>query len=182
MKYLRVAFISALCVVPVVATAQRGGAGEKRQPRLPGESASLLKLPTRSDFEDLSPSAFLRDKRKKLQLGDQDANALEAAEATAKERNKLVFAAYDSVRREMQRMADSPDLGDNANDSALRRMAFSNLLDKVREARAADRTEALGLIPADKKAQADDLLKDQDDVFDKKAVSGGGRGRRSGGE
>ena len=170
-------------ILPAVATAQRGGAGGGGTKRIEGSdpSKNRLQLTTRSDFEDLSPANFLRDKRKKLQLGDTEVNALKAAESTAKERNKPVLAAYDSVRREMQKLADSPNLGDNANDAALRQMALANLMDRIRDARAADRLEALAAIPADKKEQAEALLKEQDVDFDRK-TGGGGRGGRRGHE
>lgn len=180
MKPIRALLVMFLCASPLVATAQRGGAGEKKQPRLPGESGPKLKLPTRADFEDLSPASFLRDKRKKLQLADADVNALKAAESAAKERNKVVLAAYDSVRREMQKLADSPNLGDNANDAALRRMAFTNLIESIRDERTADRAEAIAAVAADKRAQADELLKEQDDDFMRKLGSSGGA--RRGGE
>jgi len=175
---IRVLAIAAICLAPVLATAQRGGAGGSGAKRMEGgadPSKSRVKLATRGDFEDLSPAGFLRDKRKKLQLGDAEANALKAAEATAKERNKAVLVAYDSVRREVQKMADSPDIGGNANDAALRRMAFQNLLGQIREQRAVDRAEALTLIPAEKKTQAEELLKEQDEEFTKAASMGGGR-------
>ena len=180
MKQIRVALLIALCAFPAISSAQRVGAGEKRQPRLPGESGPRLRLPTRADFEDLSPASFLRDKRKRLQLGDADVNALKATESAANERNNVVLAAYDSVRREMQKLADSPNLGDNANDAALRRMAFSNLTDQIREERGADRADAIAAIAADKRTQPDALLKEQDDEFLRKMGSAGG-GRRGGG-
>jgi hypothetical protein len=179
---LRIVLVAGLCIVPGLATAQRGGAGGSGAKRIEGSdpTKTRLQLATRSDFEDLSPAAFLRDKRKKLQLGDAEVNALKAAESAAKERNKPVLAAYDSVRREMQKLADSPNIGDNANDAALRQMAFANLMGRIRDARTADRTEALAAIPADKKDQADALLKEQDEEFDKKVGAGGRGGRRGG--
>jgi hypothetical protein len=178
----RLVIIAAFCLLPSVAHAQRGGAGGSGAKRIEGggdPSKSRVKLATRGDFEDLSPAAFLRDKRKKLQLADADVNALKAAEATAKDRNKTVLTAYDSVRREVQKMADSPEIGANANDAALRRIAYQNLLSQIRDQRAADRAEALAAIPPEKKAQAEDLLKEQDEEFNKAAGMGGG-GRRGG--
>lgn len=179
MTRVRSLLTMSLWLIPALATAQRGGAGGSGAKRMEGSdpTKSRLQLATRSDFEDLSPAGLLRDKRKKLQLGEPEMNALKAAESTAKERNQPVLAAYDSVRREMQKLADSPNLGDNANDAALRRMAFSNLMDRIRDARAVDRMEALAAVSADKKAQAEALLKDQDEEFDRKARPGvrGGR-------
>lgn len=174
--------IAALVLLPSIAIAQRGGGAGGGTRRMEGggdPTKSRVRYPSRADIEDFAPSAFLRDKRKKLQLTDADVNALKAAEAAAKERNKPILTAYDSVRREMQTMADSPDLGANANDGALRRMAFQNLMGQIREQRATDRAEALAAIPADKKSQADELLKEQDEDFAKK-VGGGGRGGRGG--
>ena len=186
MSRRRLVLVAALCVVPILASAQRGGGspgGGTKRMESSDPTKTRLQLATRSDFEDLSPAAFLRDKRKKLQLADADANALKTAESAARERNKPVLAAYDSVRREMQKLADSPNIGDNANDAALRQMAFANLMTQIRDARTVDRTEALAAIPADKKEQAEALLKDQDEEFDKKAGAGGrgGRGGRRGG-
>lgn len=180
MRHLRPMLVAAFCLVPAMAAAQRGGSGPGGGTKRMGDgsdpSKARVRLPSRSDIEDFAPSAFLRDKRKKLQLTDADVNALKAAESAAKERNKPVLAAYDSVRRELQTMSDSPDLGANANDGALRRMAYSNLIGQIREQRQADRAEALAAIPADKKAQAETLLKEQDDDFDKKVGSQARRG------
>jgi hypothetical protein len=178
MRHLRPILVAALCVAPALAAAQRGGSGPAGGvKRMEGSdpTKSRVRLPSRGDIEDFAPAAFLRDKRKKLQLADADVNALKAAESAAKERNKPVLAAYDSVRRELQTMSDSPDLGANANDGTLRRMAYSNLIGQIREQRKADRDEALAAIPADKKAQAEAMLKEQDDEFDKK-IGRAGRG------
>ena len=176
-----VTLIVTLCLVPTLAIAQRGGGGASGGTKRMGEgsdpSRSRVRFLSRSDIEDFAPSVFLRDKRKKLQLTDADVGALKAAEAAAKERNKPVLAAYDSVRREMQTMADSPDLGSNVNDGALRRMAYTNLMGQIREQRDKDRAEALAAIATDKRAQAEELLSEQDEDFDKK-VGGAGRGGR----
>jgi hypothetical protein len=177
-----VALLATLSLVPAIAFAQRGrGGGVSGAPASRQPTASRLRLPSRGDIEDLSPSAFLRDKRKKLQLADADVNALKAAETAAKDRNKVVLTAYDSVRKEMQALSDAPEIGSNADAAVLRRMAFSNLMEQIHNQRTADRAEALAAIPADKKEQAEALLKEQDEEFDR-TVGSAGRGRRGGGE
>jgi len=177
-------FVTAiLCVIPAAVPAQRGrgggGAGVPTRNPSDAAAASRLRLPSRGDIEDFAPAKFLRDKRKKLQLADADVNALKTAEAAAKERNNVVLAAYDSVRREVQKLADAPEIGSNVNDAVLRRMALSNLVGQVREQRAVDRAEALAAIPADKRTEADALLKEQDENFDRE-IGRAGRGGRGG--
>ena len=183
-RHIAVAFT--LAVLPTLATAQRGGGGGSsrtgRDPemrRMENEQASAPRFATREDIENFGPAAFLRDKRKKLQLSDADAAALKAAEQAARDRNRETLAAYDSVRREVQKYSGGADLGSNANDATLRRMAFANLTSQIREMRAKDRAEALAAVPADKREQAETALKEQDEQFDKK-MGAGGRGGRGG--
>lgn len=185
MTRVRLALILALCAAPGILTAQRGGGGSRtgRDPemrRMSDEQAAAPRYMSRGDIEEMAPAAFLRDKRKKLQLDDAAVNALKAAEQAAKDRNKDILTAYDSVRREVQKYAGQNSLGgSNSNDAALRQMAFGNLRQQVIEARAADRDEALKAIPEDKRAAADEMLKEEDEDFAKKF--GGGRGGRRGG-
>lgn len=186
---MRTLAIAALVVsLPSLASAQRGGGGgggsrSGRDPemrRMGAEQNSGPRFATKDDIQDLSPAAFLRDKRKKLQLDDAAVNALKAAEGAEKDRNKEMLTAYDSVRREVQKFAGAAsDLPSASNDAALRQMAFGNLTQQVRDAHARDRADALAAIPEDKRAAAEDLLKENDEDFSKKV--GGGRGRRGGG-
>ena len=84
MRCNRMFLTAMLCAIPVVLPAQRGrgggggGGGATRNPS-DAAAATRLRLPSRGDIEDFAPAKFLRDKRKKLQLGDADVNALKAA-------------------------------------------------------------------------------------------------------
>ena len=166
---------------PTLVGAQRGGRSgrDPEMRRMTNEQGAGLRLPTKSDIEQLSPSGFLVDKRKKLQLDEKMVDALRAAETAEKERNRELLTTYDSVRREVQKFAGN-DLPSAPEDGALRQMAFSNLRQQVRETRVRDRAAALAAVPEDKRAAAEQLLKENDEDYDKK-VGAGGRGRRGGG-
>ena len=166
MTRVRFALILALCAAPGLLSAQRGSrtGRDPEMRRMSDEQAAAPRYMSRGDIEDMAPAPFLRDKRKKLQLDDAAVNALKAAEQAAKDRNKDLLAAYDSVRREVQKYAGQNSLGgSNSNDAALRQMAFGNLRQQVSEARGIDRDEALKAIPEDKRAAADELLKELDE-------------------
>ena len=150
MTRVRFALILALCAAPGLLSAQRGSrtGRDPEMRRMSDEQAAAPRYMSRGDIEDMAPAPFLRDKRKKLQLDDAAVNALKAAEQAAKDRNKDLLAAYDSVRREVQKYAGQNSLGgSNSNDAALRQMAFGNLRQQVSEARGIDRDEALKVAP-----------------------------------
>ena len=182
MTRVRFALILALCAAPGLLSAQRGSrtGRDPEMRRMSDEQAAAPRYMSRGDIEDMAPAPFLRDKRKKLQLDDAAVNALKAAEQAAKDRNKDLLAAYDSVRREVQKYAGQNSLGgSNSNDAALRQMAFGNLRQQVSEARGIDRDEALKAIPEDKRAAAAELLAEVLVQFLQEF--GGGRGGRRGG-
>lgn len=181
-RHLRSLVVVAI-LIPSVASAQRGGGGgggsrtgsDTSMRRMRTEQGSGPRYATRGDIEDLSPAAFLRDKRKKLQLDDAAVTALKAAESTARDRNAPLLATYDSLRRELIRVAGQPEADPNA--ATLRRVAFAHQMDLVREARVRDRADALAAIPDAKRPAADDLLKENDEDFDKKMSAGTPRTR-----
>ena len=150
-----------MLVLPAVTSAQRGGRAS-RDREAPKATPAGARLATVRDIEDLNPAALLVDKRKKLALPDSAAEQLKALAKAVKERNKATLALYDSVRKRLTSTADPA--GSDMQQSV---MALRNLVVQLRDQRRKDADDALLLVPDAAKPQAREMLKEQDDEFDR---------------
>lgn len=161
--------LALLVVLPANAFAQRGGGSKAASAPKPIPTPSV-RYPTVRDIEDHNPASLLVDKRKKLSLGDSTVTQLKALEKAIKERNALTLSMYDSVRRKISGSFAQDDtnatLGlqmENQRNKAGLRNLFGELSDRRRK----DAQDALALVPESSKKPAADLLKDQEEEFDR---------------
>src|SRR5437867_644296 len=107
--------IAALLVVfPTVASAQRGGgsrAASGRDPTLMDNAQQGRGgVVNNGQIEDLSPVKLLIDKRKDLQLRDEQVKQIKDVESKMKKTNEPLFHALDSLRNEAKpRLAGQKD-------------------------------------------------------------------------
>jgi hypothetical protein len=186
--------LALMAMVPTLATAQKGGKSSGGGDEGGGGGAprggASFKAPTRGDLEDMNPASFLIDKKKKLQLTDEQVAAVKVVEEQIKERYKVSLAAYDSLRRgsrsvsasvgssrSKQKFAtDAPSPAEQASMQVAMR-GIQQALMGIRNQRTADVDAALAAItdPA-VKAKAIALLKDQEEDF-MRLMPGGDRDR-----
>jgi hypothetical protein len=176
-------FVFALLLVPTLAFAQRGGGRGRSDDNSGGQrQAPQRPLPSVRDLEDLNPATILIDKKKKIGLADDQVTQLKALEKTIKDRNKPLLAEYDSVRRKV-RPPSSIDRGATMSAGEQQEMqqamqGMRSIVQRMRAQRIADSEEALKLVADEgQKKKATDVLKDQDEDFDK--ILPGGRGDRT---
>ncbi len=176
--------LAILALVPTLATAQRsrsgssggdaGGGGATRRGGGPS-----FKMPSRGDLEDMNPATFLIDKRKKIQLTDEQVTALKGVETAIKDRYKVNLAVYDSLRRNARPMQgiDRGAAPSPAEQAEMQKamQGLQQALMTVRNQRTADIDATLAAItdPATK-AKAVELLKEQEADF-ARLMPGGGR-------
>jgi hypothetical protein len=182
MRRKLVILVALAALIPTLASAQRGGGGSGGGSRAGGSrgGGASFKIPSRGDLEDLNPASFLIDKRKKIGLNDEQVAALKLVETHIKERYKINLVVYDSLRRNARPMQGS-DRGaapSQAEQDEMRRamQGLQMALTAVRNQRTADIDEALGALtdPA-VKAKAAEILKEQQEDFER-LMPGGGRG------
>mgnify|MGYP003327280768 CR=1 FL=1 len=188
--------LAMMALIPTLATAQRtgsrssggddGGGSSGGAPR----GGAAFKSPTRGDLEDMNPASFLIDKKKKLQLTDEQVTALKAVEGQIKERYKVSLASYDSLRRASRSVSaevggsrskqkfatDAPSPAEQASMQQAMR-GLQQALMGIRNQRTADIDATLAVLtdPA-VKAKAVALIKDQEEDF-MRMMPGGDRDR-----
>jgi hypothetical protein len=173
--------LALLVVLPANAFAQRGGGSSKAASPPKVSPAPSVRYPTVRDIEDHNPASLLVDKRKKLSLADSTVAQLKTLEKVIKERNAPTLAMYDSVRRrinsslaqDVSEATPGLQMEDQQNKLGLR-----NLYAALRDQRTKDAQDALAFVPENSKKAATDLLKDQEDDFDRMMPTGQ-RGRGS---
>jgi hypothetical protein len=172
--------VTLLALLPAMAVAQRGGGRTASTSHASGDLSKppSVRYPTVGDIEDHNPATLLVDRRKKLSLADSTVSQLKALEKVVKERNALMVAMYDSVRRRIvatnqQAISEATpglQMEDRQNKTGLR-----NLWAELRDRRAKDAEEALALVPEDRRKAAADYLKEQDDELERRMPGGGDR-------
>lgn len=155
---VRRVLILALVVSPLVASAQRRGTRSNFDEMI-AASPIGLKLSNR-DVEEMNPVRLLVDKRKDLQLTDDQLKALKEMDGKVREQNKPHLKVLDSLRSAMR-----PRAGADAEMERVRAMVTrEEVVGVVRVIRgnyAAALNEALALLDATQAPKADELLKKQ---------------------
>ena len=157
-----------LVLIPAVAYAQRGGsAGSSRVRGEPtanwkavlGANSGGIKLSSK-DIENISPLKLLVDKRKDLQLADDQVNQLKDLQTRLTAQNQDSFKALDSLRRESQPPAREPNDDDRARMGSARR-AFAATVQTIRDSYNASVNDALTILNEAQRKTAGELLDKQ---------------------
>jgi len=182
-----------MALIPSLATAQKGGkssGGDEGGGGGAPRGGGSFKAPTRGDLEDMNPASFLIDKKKKLQLTDEQVAAVKVVDEQIKERYKVSLATYDSLRRgsrsvsasvsssrSKQKFATDAPSPAEQESMQLAMRGIQQALMGIRNQRTADVDATLAAItdPA-VKAKALALLKDQNEDF-LRLMPGGDRDR-----
>jgi len=122
-------------------------------------SGEGLKLSNR-DVENISPLKLLIDKRKDLQLMDDQIAKLKELDGKLREKNQDSFKALDSLRRAAQPPAHDPNDDDRARMMSARRAAAATVA-TIRETYDAALKEAMPLLNDGQQKAAADLLDKQ---------------------
>ena len=157
-----------LALIPAVAYAQRGAsAGSSRVRGEPtanwkavlGANSGGIKLSSK-DIENISPVKLLVDKRKDLQLSDDEVNQLKDLQTRLTAQNQESFRALDSLRRESQPPAREPNDEDHARMGSARR-AFAATVQTIRDSYNASVNDALTILNEAQRKTAGELLDKQ---------------------
>ena len=157
-----------LVLIPAVAYAQRGAsAGSSRVRGEPtanwkavlGANSGGIKLSSK-DIENISPLKLLVDKRKDLQLADDQVNQLKDLQTRLTAQNQESFRALDSLRRESQPPAREPNDEDHARMGSARR-AFAATVQTIRDSYKAALDDALPILNEAQRKTAGELLDKQ---------------------
>jgi len=184
--------LATMALIPSLATAQKGGkssGGDEGGGGAPRGGGSF-KAPTRGDLEDMNPASFLIDKKKKLQLTDEQVAAVKVVDEQIKERYKVSLATYDSLRRgsrsvsasvsssrSKQKFATDAPSPAEQESMQLAMRGIQQALMGFRNQRTADVDATLAAITdPEAKAKALALLKDQNEDF-MRLMPGGDRDR-----
>jgi hypothetical protein len=198
----RTLIAAVLVVLPAVATAQRGGsrAAAGRDPGLMDNSQQARGgVVNNGQIEDLSPVKLIIDKRKDLQLKDEQVKQVKDIESKMKKTNEPLFHVLDSLRNEAKprlsgqsnvgadsRLRGSRSGGDAAGgggggmsdeDRAKMRGAMQEAASVIKDIRTnfdAAAKEALGLLDQEQQQKANDLISKQNEEW-AKVLGGGGR-------
>ena len=159
-----------LVLIPAVAYAQRGDGGSTGSSRVRGEptanwkavlgaNSGGIKLSSK-DIENISPVKLLVDKRKDLQLSDDEVNQLKDLQTRLTAQNQDSFKALDSLRRESQPPAREPNDDDRARMGSARR-AFAATVQTIRDSYNASVNDALTILNEAQRKTAGELLDKQ---------------------
>ena len=159
-----------LVLIPAVAYAQRGDGGSTGSSRVRGEptanwkavlgaNSGGIKLSSK-DIENISPVKLLVDKRKDLQLSDDEVNQLKDLQTRLTAQNQDSFKALDSLRRESQPPAREPNDEDHARMGSARR-AFAATVQTIRDSYNASVNDALTILNEAQRKTAGELLDKQ---------------------
>ncbi len=161
--------LASLSLIPVVASAQRGGGGAggsrvRGDPKADwqsvlGSNSGGIKLSNR-DVENISPIKLLIDKRKDLKLTDDQLNRLKEFDTKLKDENKDSFQALDSLRRMAQPPAHEPNDDDRSRMTTGRRLVAATVA-TIREHYDAALKDALPLLDEGQQKAANELLDKQ---------------------
>lgn len=157
--------LASLSLIPMVASAQRGGGSRVRgDPKADwqsvlGSNSGGIKLSNR-DVENISPIKLLIDKRKDLKLTDDQLNRLKEFDTKLKEENKDSFQALDSLRRMAQPPAHEPNDDDRSRMMTGRRLIAATVA-TIREHYDAALKDALPLLDEGQQKTANELLDKQ---------------------
>ena len=196
MSHTRIALL-ALVVLSSVAGAQRGGGGAGggasgrgmggnedrfgKSKEIAAGGASGVKLSV-GDVEDMNPVRLLVNKRKDINLSDEQLKQVKDIDGRLKELNKLQFNALDSLRT-----ATRPRPGTDAEVERIRvavaRDAFGAMVQSIRGNYDTALKEALSRLDATQASKAGVLLKKQSEDTNetlRDKMGGGGGGRRGG--
>lgn len=158
----RALVVLALLMVPALAHAQRRTRGEpeadwsKIDKAIPRTSLKL----SNKDVENMSPLKFLIDKRKDLQLTDEQLTQYKGLQSNLEQRNAPLLAALDSVRNDMKPTGRSPE--DERARMIIARSGLTNLMAAFRASFKASADSALVLLPEAQRKTATQLLAEHD--------------------
>ncbi len=171
--------LALLMIMPGVALAQRGSRSRSgatsRTDMFPGEQAQhRATAVTSSKLQDLDPLSILIDKHKDMQLSDSQETALKSMNDQLRTAQKPAFHALDSLNQQLANFGSNPSSDDQARmrtTSMFVRMVAGN----IRQEYDSVEQQARGLLNAQQKKKANDVLKDSQKQLDQLA------GRRRGG-
>ncbi len=178
----------ALALVLLASAAESQGRrsfGKPDAPDLGSARASGVKL-SRGDLEDMNPAKVILNKRKDLKLTDEQQTSVRALADRAKESQRANFKTLDSLRSETRPRIDGDAEIENVRIGVAREQMRS-VVETVRTAYAAVRSEALGMLDAAQQPRAEELLKKHGEEDEKllqeklgngRGGAGGGGGRR----
>jgi hypothetical protein len=161
-----------LILIPAMASAQRGsggGGGSGGSGRVRGDpnadwksiagSSEGIKLSNR-DIENINPVKLLIDKRKDINLSDDQLHRVKDLDAKLTEKNHDSFTALDSLRRLTKPPAHEPNDDERARMMAARG-AVASTVATIRDNYAASLTEALQVLDETQRKSAAELLDKQ---------------------
>ena len=179
----KVTILSLLLVIPGLASAQRsrGSFGRDAEPNWDelGKGSGGLQLSTR-DMENISPLKLLIDKRKDLELTDDQTKRLKDFEAKLKDQNQSLLKALDSLRK-----ASRPSLRPSDDDRTRMMNVRREVMGVVKDIRSnydASLKEALAVLDESQRATADGLVQKQNEEAENMLRDKMGRGGEPGGE
>lgn len=177
----------ALCLLPGIGSAQRGGGGGRdRGTRadynaMEKDAPAPMKL-TRGDLEDISPLKLLMDKRKELKLTDDQQKQLKELQGKLKDANAPLLSRFDSLRI-VARPRPNPSDEDQLR-MAIGREEILTVVKSLRASYDASAQGAMAVLDDAQKATATGLLEKQandaqgmlnDKLNGGRSMSGGGR-------
>jgi hypothetical protein len=170
MKMRNLSFLALLVIVPTVSYAQGGGDDKpKKNPGFgkgmdtkgsDGADALIKGLKTApsisKEMQKANPVEFLLDKKKDLQLSDDEQKELKTIVSTMKDQTKPYFKTLDSVQREEKKTGDyAPTTG----QTIILRRVSREAQDSVRAIYERSAQDALTKIAEEKRPAATDALK-----------------------
>lgn len=183
--HIRIVAAATLVALPgTTLAAQRGGSrSDATRPTEMFDRQNEPKGPTlrTRDIEDLSPVKLLIDKRKDLQLTDDQVKALKDAESKVKDTNAPLFKLVDSLVHELKPSANASD--DDRSHMRASRNALLNVIATIRDNCTAAANAAAAQFTPEQQQKAKELMDKQRADGDKaiREKLGGGE-RRDGGE